>query len=77
MIRALHCLCSNHWSPKPTVAHKVAPTVAPINNEPKGIAWNPDNSDYYITNDDEQRIYDVNPGVDTLLGTADETWVYS
>lgn len=51
--------------------------MAPINNEPKGIAWNPDNSDYYITNDDEQRIYDVNPGVDTLLGTADETWVYS
>jgi len=55
---------------------KVAPTVAPINNEPTGIAWNPANGHYFVTNDDEQRVYDVNPGVDTLLGTADDTWVY-
>ncbi len=55
---------------------KIAPTAARITNEPTGVAWNPTNGHFYVSDDDDQRVYDVNPGGDGNLGTADDTWSY-
>lgn len=55
---------------------KVAPTVVRMTNEPTGTAWNPNNGHYYISDDDARRIYDLNPGGDGLIGTADDTWTF-
>jgi len=55
---------------------KVAPTLAPMSNEPTGVAWNPNNGHYYVSDDDTRRIYDLNPGADGLVGTADDTWTH-
>lgn len=53
-----------------------APTVTPITNEPTDIAWNPNNRHYYVANDEGDRVYDVNPGGDGLIGTSDDTWTF-
>ena len=53
---------------------KKTPTVAPMTNEPTGVAWNPSNGHYYVTDDDATEVYDLNPGADRLIGTADDTW---
>ena len=55
---------------------KKSPTVTPITNEPTDIAWNPSNRHYYVANDEGDRVYDVNPGGDGLIGTSDDTWTY-
>jgi uncharacterized protein YjiK len=55
---------------------KVAPTVTPMTNEPTGIAWNPANGHYYVSEDDGSRVYDLNPGADGLIGTADDSWTF-
>ena len=55
---------------------KKSPTVAAMTNEPTGIAWNPGNGHYYVTDDDGKRVYDLNPGGDGLIGTADDRWTY-
>lgn len=52
------------------------PTVTPITNEPTDIAWNPNNRHYYVANDEGDRVYDVNPGGDGLIGTSDDTWTF-
>jgi uncharacterized protein YjiK len=51
----------------------VPPTVAPVTNEPAGIAFNPSNGHYFVSADDTKRIFDINPGADGLLGTADDS----
>jgi sugar lactone lactonase YvrE len=55
---------------------KKSPTVAPMTNEPTDIAWNPYNGHYYVANDEGDRVYDLNPGGDGLIGTSDDTWTY-
>lgn len=55
---------------------KKPPTVTPITNEPTDIAWNPNNGHYYVANDEGDRVYDVNPGGDGLIGTSDDTWTF-
>jgi len=55
---------------------KVAPTVVPMTNEPTGVAWNPSTGHYYFSDDDKLRVYDLNPGADGLVGTADDSWTY-
>ena len=55
---------------------KVAPTVVPMTNEPTGVTWNPATGHYFVTDDDAQRVYDLNPGGDRLIGTADDTWTF-
>ena len=54
----------------------VPPTVAPMTNEPAGMAFNPSNGHYYVSDDGAKRVYDLNPGVDGLLGTAGDTWTW-
>ncbi len=52
----------------------VAPTSVPMTDEPTGMSWNPANGHYYISDDDAVRVYDLNPGTDGLIGTADDSW---
>jgi uncharacterized protein YjiK len=52
----------------------VPPTVVPMSDEPAGAAWNPGNGHYYFSDDDALQIFDLNPGLDGLVGTADDTW---
>jgi len=54
----------------------IAPTFVPMSNEPTGVAWNPTNGHYFFSDDDAARIYDLNPGNDGQLGTADDTWTF-
>ena len=51
-----------------------SPAVTPMTNEPTGIAWNPNNGHFYVTNDEGDRVDDLNPGADGLIGTLDDTW---
>lgn len=53
---------------------KVPPTVVPVSNEIPGVAWNPYNGHYYFSDDDTYKIYDLAPGTDGLIGTADDLW---
>lgn len=55
---------------------RVAPTVVPMTNEATGVAWNPSNGHYYFSDDSSRRVYDLNPGLDGLIGTSDDTWTY-
>jgi uncharacterized protein YjiK len=53
---------------------KVSPTLTPMTNEPTDIVLNPSNGHYYVTDDDDGRVYDLNPGVDGFIGTSDDSW---
>src|SRR5262245_30077061 len=48
-------------------------TTVPWDAEPCGNAYNPNNRHHYISNDDADRITDINPGQDGLPGTSDDT----
>jgi len=50
------------------------PSPVPMTNEPTGVAWNPGNGHYYISDDNSQAVFDLNPGIDGLIGTADDSW---
>jgi uncharacterized protein YjiK len=54
----------------------IDPTVTPMTNEPTGVTWNPANGHYYVSDDSDQRVYDLDPGADGLVGTADDTWTF-
>jgi hypothetical protein len=54
---------------------RVSPTAASMTNEPTGIDWNPTNGHYFVSDDDDQRVYDLNPGPDGQYATADDTWI--
>ncbi|MGH3135746.1 MAG: cadherin domain-containing protein [Gaiellaceae bacterium] len=47
--------------------------VVPVTNEPGGAAFNPNNGHYYFSADDGKKVYDVDPGVDGLVGAAGDT----
>ena len=54
---------------------KVAPTVVPMTDEPTGVAFNPGNGGhYYFTDDSARKVFDLNPGTDGQIGTADDSW---
>jgi uncharacterized protein YjiK len=52
----------------------VQPTVTPITNEPTGVAFNPSNGHFFVSADDTKKVFDLNPGADGLVGTADDSW---
>ncbi len=52
----------------------VPPTAVPMTDEPTGAAWNPLNGHYYFTDDNAYKVFDLNPGLDGLYGTADDSW---
>jgi sugar lactone lactonase YvrE len=53
---------------------KIALTVVPMTNEPTGVAWNPANGHFYVTDDGAKEVFELNPGSDGLIGTADDGW---
>jgi VCBS repeat-containing protein len=53
---------------------KVSPTVVPMTNEPTGIAWNPSNGHFYVTDDNSLAVFDWNIGGDGIPGTSDDSW---
>jgi sugar lactone lactonase YvrE len=52
----------------------IPPTDVPMTNEPTGVAWNDANGHYYFTDDRDLMVYDLNPGIDGLIGTSDDSW---
>jgi uncharacterized protein YjiK len=48
-------------------------TFPTFSDEPVGVAFNRNNRHLFISDDDHQRVYDVNPGPDNLYGTSDDT----
>ena len=50
------------------------PTTVAMTNEPTGVTWNPRNGHYFVSDDNVSRIFDLNPGLDGLVGTADDSW---
>jgi len=57
-----------------TTVSTVPPTLVAMSDEPTGVAWNPSAGHYYFSDDNAAKVFDLNPGVDTLLGTADDSW---
>jgi hypothetical protein len=47
-----------------------------LSNEPVGVAFNPSNGHYYVSDDNAKRVYDLNPGADGLIGTSNDSWTY-
>ncbi len=50
-------------------------TVTPINfsNEPTGVSYNPADGHIFYSDDSKRKIFEVAPGNDSVLGTADDT----
>ncbi|MEN8183710.1 MAG: hypothetical protein ABFS46_14370, partial [Myxococcota bacterium] len=44
----------------------------PGHEEPTGIAYNPDDGHYFISDDSERKVWEVDPGPDALIGTPDD-----
>ena len=55
---------------------KVQPTVAPMTDEPTGVAFKQSTGQYFVSEDGGRRIYTLNPGGDGLVGTGDDSWTY-
>ncbi len=53
---------------------KVAPTSTPMTQEPVGVTWQPTTGHYFVTEDGGKKVYNLNPGGDGSIGTADDTW---
>jgi hypothetical protein len=52
----------------------IPPTKTPMTDEPTGAAWNPGNGHYYFSDDHGYGVWDLNPGIDGQVGTADDSW---
>jgi uncharacterized protein YjiK len=48
-------------------------SVLSFTNEPVGIAFNPNNRHVFISDDDHDNVFDIDPGPDGLVGTNDDT----
>jgi len=52
----------------------IPPTLVSMSDEPTGVTWNPGNGHYYFSDDNEVGVFDLNPGIDGLIGTTDDSW---
>ncbi|MGH3064808.1 MAG: SdiA-regulated domain-containing protein, partial [Gaiellaceae bacterium] len=55
---------------------KKAPTSAPMTDEPVGVTWQPSTGHFFVSEDGGKRVYNLNPGGDGSIGTADDTWTF-
>lgn len=51
-------------------------TTLPVSDEPTGVAYNPLNRHVFYTDDNWRRVYEVNPGADGRINTADDVVTY-
>jgi uncharacterized protein YjiK len=52
------------------------PASAPMTDEPTDITWNPSDGHYFFSDDGSKRVYNLNLGVDGLMGTFDDHWTF-
>jgi uncharacterized protein YjiK len=52
------------------------PSPVPMTDEPTGVTYKPSSGHYFITDDSQKRVYDLDPGTDDLVGTADDSWTF-
>ncbi len=52
----------------------VEPTVVPMTDEPTGVTWDSANGHFFFSDDNAYKIWNLDPGVDGLIGTADDSW---
>ena len=52
----------------------VEPTVVPMTDEPTGVTWDSANGHFFISDDNAYMVWNLDPGVDGLIGTADDSW---
>ncbi len=45
----------------------------PWSDEPTGVGYNPTNNHMFVSDDDEQEVYEIVPGTDGRFGTGDDT----
>lgn len=57
-----------------TTVSSVPPSLVHMSDEPTGVAWNPSNGHYYFSDDKVDRIFDLDPGLDGKIGTADDAF---
>ncbi|MBP1703981.1 MAG: toxin, partial [Chloroflexi bacterium] len=50
----------------------IPPTILAFSNEPNGVAFNPSNGHYYFTDDNANFVFDLAPGPDGQMWTADD-----
>jgi VCBS repeat-containing protein len=55
-----------------TTVSTLLPTLVAMTDEPTGVAWKPSNNFYYFTDDKQGKVFELDPGLDTFLGTADD-----
>jgi len=55
---------------------KKAPTTTPMTDEPVGVTWQPGTGHFFVSEDGGKRVYDLNPGGDGQIGTADDSWIF-
>ncbi len=55
---------------------KKAPTVTPMTDEPVGVTWQPSTGHFFVSEDGGKRVYNLNPGGDGQIGTADDSWIF-
>ncbi|MCK5428500.1 MAG: hypothetical protein KAI94_03465, partial [Anaerolineales bacterium] len=48
-------------------------TTISFSYEPTGVAYNPANGHVFISDDDRKEIFEIEPGLDDLYGTVDDT----
>jgi len=50
-----------------------AEDLTSITKEPAGVAWNANNGRFFVSDDNRDRIYQIDPGGDGFLGTSDDS----
>ncbi|HSF61226.1 MAG TPA: SdiA-regulated domain-containing protein, partial [Gaiellaceae bacterium] len=58
------------------VGYQGAPPPVPMTQEPVGVTWDPSTGHYFVSEDGGKRVYNVNPGADSKLGTSGDSWTY-
>jgi Ca2+-binding RTX toxin-like protein len=51
-----------------------APTSVAMTNEPTDIAWRPSDGHYFVSDDGQRKVFNLDPGGDGAIGTADDSW---
>ena len=53
---------------------RVGRTAVAMTNEPTGIDFRASDGHYFVSDDDQRRVFNLNPGPDGTIGTVDDSW---